>query len=91
MANPDLPENDYVMKCVMRVLVLMDYAIAPVMELVLQQLTASLERVCKNPANPHFNHYLFECLAVLVRSSCNGAVTGTPTTIDPILASARME
>ena len=22
------------------------------------------------PVNPHFNHYLFECLAVLVRSCC---------------------
>lgn len=69
--NPDLPENDYVMKCVMRVLSVVGSDISSVTELVLQQLTSTLERVCKNPSNPHFNHYLFECIALLVRSCCS--------------------
>jgi len=86
MNNPELPENDYVMKCIMRVLIIMDTAVAPVLELILQQLTTALQRVCKNPANPHFNHYLFECLALLVRSSCS-----TASNMDPVTASARME
>jgi exportin-2 (importin alpha re-exporter) len=71
LENQDLPENDYVMKCIMRVLSLVGSDIAPVTELVLQHLTKALERVCRNPANPHFNHYLFECLALLVRSACS--------------------
>jgi exportin-2 (importin alpha re-exporter) len=71
LENRDLPENDYVMKCIMRVLSLVGTDIAPVTELVLNHLTQALERVCRNPANPHFNHYLFECLALLVRSACN--------------------
>lgn len=71
LENPDLPENDYVMKCVMRVLSVVGSNISPVTELVLQHLTKALERVCKNPTNPHFNHYLFECIALLVRSCCS--------------------
>ncbi len=74
LENPDLSENDYVMKCIMRMLVVVGADIAPVTELVLQHLTAALVRVCKNPVNPHYNHYLFESIAVLVRSVCG---TGT--------------
>ena len=70
LANEDLTENDYAMKCIMRVLAVVGPDIAPITPLVLQQLTACLDRVCKSPVNPHYNHYLFECLAVLIRSSC---------------------
>lgn len=75
LENPDLPENDYVMKCIMRMLVLVGSDIAPVTELVLGHLTKALERVCKNPVNPHYNHYLFESLALLVRSVCGTGST----------------
>ena len=68
--NPDLPENDYVMKAVMRLLVVMGGDITAVTPLVLGKLMLALERVSKNPANPHFNHYMFECIAVLIRSCC---------------------
>lgn len=70
LENKELPENDYVMKCIMRALAVIGGDVLPVMELVLAHLTASLERVCKNPVNPHYNHYLFESVAVLVRSCC---------------------
>lgn len=68
--NPDVPENDYVMKCIMRTLALMGPDVAPVVGIVLPKLTGALERVCRNPSNPHFNHYLFECLALLIRATC---------------------
>lgn len=29
--------------------------------------------VCRNAINPHYNHYLFECLAVLIKSTCNSS------------------
>jgi exportin-2 (importin alpha re-exporter) len=70
LENTELPENDYVMKCIMRVLGTIGADIAPVSDLVMHKLTRALERVCKNPTNPHFNHYLFECLALIVRSCC---------------------
>jgi exportin-2 (importin alpha re-exporter) len=75
LENPDLPENDYVMKCIMRMLVVVGADIGSVTELVLLHLTKALERVCKNPVNPHYNHYLFESLAVLVRSCCGTGAT----------------
>ena len=77
LQNEDLPENDYVMKCVMRILSIVGSDVVPVMEDVLEQLTAALERVCRNPSNPHFNHYLFESLALLVRSACSPASTSS--------------
>ena len=79
LENPDLSENDYVMKCLMRILLLVGSDIGPVVPLVSSKLTLSLERVCKNPANPLFNHYLFECLAVLVRSCGTNPNTATVT------------
>ena len=87
MDNPDIPENDYVMKCIMRVLALVESDVSPVLEPLLLHFTTTLERVCKNPANPHFNHYLFECLAVLVRSCC----ASTSPALDPAASTARLE
>ena len=68
--NASLPDNDYVMRCVMRVLIVMGPEVAPVSSLVLSKLIQILDRVSRNPVNPHFNHYLFECIAVLIRSCC---------------------
>ena len=89
LENPDLTENDYVMKCLMRILLLVGSDIGPVVPLVSSKLTASLERVCKNPANPQFNHYLFESLAVLVKSCGTNpntdAVAGSMDQIEQLL------
>lgn len=73
--NPDLPENDYVMKCIMRMLVMVGPDVGAVTDLVIAQLTKSLEKVCKNPVNPYYNHYLFESLAVLIKSCTAAAGT----------------
>ena len=80
--NTDLPDNDYVMKCIMRVLAVLGKDVVPIMPSILPPLTSSLERVCRNPTNPHFNQYLFECLAVLVRSSCGTGEADTSSTTD---------
>lgn len=68
--NQEHNENDYVMKCVMRALVRVGEDIIPVTQVVITKLTAALGRVAKNPRNPQFNHFLFESIAVLVRSVC---------------------
>jgi exportin-2 (importin alpha re-exporter) len=85
LENDDLPENDYVMKCIMRLLTVIGSDIKPITELVLNHLTVSLERICKNPANPFFNHYLFECIALLVRSCCS------PSALSSLNSSQQME
>ncbi|KAH8091494.1 hypothetical protein JL720_5801 [Aureococcus anophagefferens] len=58
-------ENEYVMKAVMRLLVVGQADVVPHAAVVTEKLCASLGRVCANPRNPKFNHYLFESLAVL--------------------------
>jgi exportin-2 (importin alpha re-exporter) len=69
--NAELADNDYVMKCIMRTFVILEAEILPVLPLLITKLTQTLERVCKNPINPHFNHYMFECIALLVRTACS--------------------
>lgn len=69
--NPNINENEYIMKCVMRSLQLAKDDIVQITQIVLEKLTAALARVAKNPRNPQYNHYLFESIAVLVRSVCS--------------------
>ena len=69
--NTSQDENDYAMKCTMRALATCGPMILPVTETVVSKLTAALERVSKNPRNPHFNHYLFESMAVVIKSVCS--------------------
>ncbi|KAG5184186.1 Cse1-domain-containing protein [Tribonema minus] len=68
--NADMPENDYVMKAIMRALSTAQEAIVPVATEVLHKQAQYLAKVCANPANPQFNHYLFESIAVLVGRVC---------------------
>jgi exportin-2 (importin alpha re-exporter) len=69
--NVEHNENDYAMKCVMRSLATAKDGIIPVTQIVITKLTAALGRIAKNPRNPQYNHYLFESIAVLVRSVCS--------------------
>jgi exportin-2 (importin alpha re-exporter) len=63
-------ENEHVMKCNMRLLARIGPDVIPLTNIVFGKLAAALERVCKNPRNPSYNHYLFESIAAIVRNSC---------------------
>ena len=65
--HPDSSENEYLMKCIMRVLSFMGPDIKPVAPVALSKLSEILLRVCENPTQPAFNHYLFEAVAALIR------------------------
>jgi len=78
LENPDLSENDYVMKCIMRLLALVGGGVAPLVSLLMGKLTGVFARVAKNPVNPHYNHYLFECYALLIRACCSPGGGGVP-------------
>ncbi|KAK9829548.1 hypothetical protein WJX72_006417 [[Myrmecia] bisecta] len=67
---PESNENEYLMKCVMRVISFVGPQITPVAAVCLQQLAQMLLAVCKNPTQPGFNHYLFESVAALIRFTC---------------------
>lgn len=75
--NAELNENDYVMKCIMRALSVAQDDVVPITEILIDKLTTALARVSKNPRNPQFNHYLFESVAVLVRSVCSKNASAT--------------
>ncbi|GLT84792.1 hypothetical protein SLE2022_030060 [Rubroshorea leprosula] len=66
---PDSEENQYVMKCIMRILGVAEIP-NDIAGLCIDGLTSILNEVCKNPKNPIFNHYLFESVAVLIRRAC---------------------
>uniref|UniRef100_A0A2P2JD21 Uncharacterized protein MANES_01G245400 n=1 Tax=Rhizophora mucronata TaxID=61149 RepID=A0A2P2JD21_RHIMU len=66
---PESEENQYIMKCIMRVLGVAE--ISPsIAHPCIAGLTLILNEVCKNPKNPIFNHYLWESVAVLIRRAC---------------------
>lgn len=59
-------ENEYVMKAIMRVVHTAQETMLPYSEKCVQQLVTILARICSNPTNPVFNHYLFETIAAMV-------------------------
>lgn len=63
-------ENEYVMKAIMRSLATLQQASMPFMSAILPRLIQILETVSKNPSRPHFNHYLFETLALAIKIAC---------------------
>ncbi|KAF9182619.1 importin-alpha export receptor, partial [Haplosporangium sp. Z 767] len=65
-----LAENDYLMKCVMRVILTVREKMMPLVSLCLARLTAIVQAVSSNPSNPKFNHYVFESIGALIRFIC---------------------
>lgn len=63
-----LSENEFLIKCVMRVLNTAEDTVDPhFRETIIKQLLQILSVIAKNPANPRFTHYVFESLGLLVR------------------------
>ncbi|KAE8236506.1 hypothetical protein A4X06_0g9527 [Tilletia controversa] len=60
-------ENDYMMKCAMRLIFTARSSIVPFYAPILDNLRAILVEIAKNPSNPKFSHYCFESGAALVR------------------------
>ncbi|EEY65961.1 exportin-2-like protein [Phytophthora infestans T30-4] len=70
LEQPNYPENDYLMKVVMRVMNVAKEDILPLTDMAVNKLTSILNRICANPSNPSFSHYLFESLSVLILNVC---------------------
>ncbi|KAK6158894.1 hypothetical protein DH2020_006208 [Rehmannia glutinosa] len=69
LQKPESEENQYVMKCIMRVLGVANVSHEVALPCI-NGLATVLNRVCENPKNPVFNHYLFESVALLIKRSC---------------------
>ncbi|KAJ3285820.1 importin-alpha export receptor [Rhizoclosmatium sp. JEL0117] len=65
-----LAENDYLMKALMRVLLVARDDVLPYVSELLNRLTRIIEVISKNPSNPKFNHFAFESVGALIRNSC---------------------
>ena len=63
-------ENEYLMRCVMRVVTMAKGHCTGAVGDIAGALGVILARVCKAPANPVFNHFLFESLGSLMRTAC---------------------
>ena len=60
----------YVMKAILRVVVVAGAGITPYIETCIERLKSFLAELCKVPGNPGFSHHLFETIAALIASVC---------------------
>lgn len=66
-APEKIQENEFLMKCVMRVLIFIRDGVLPIAELVLNNLINILKVIRHNPSNPRFQYFLFESMGALIR------------------------
>ncbi|KAG9074562.1 importin-alpha export receptor, partial [Ceratobasidium sp. UAMH 11750] len=65
-----IAENDYLMKCVMRVIITARQTLTPNFVTILAKLVGILGIISSNPSNPNFNQYCFESVSALMRFVC---------------------
>ncbi|KUI61081.1 Importin alpha re-exporter [Cytospora mali] len=68
-APTKMQENEYLMRCIMRVLIVINQGVQPIMDAVLDHLISIISVIKANPSNPRFYYYLFEAIGALVRFS----------------------
>jgi exportin-2 (importin alpha re-exporter) len=62
-----IAENEFLMRCVMRILIVSRESTGNLAQFVLGELLKITGEISKNPSNPRFNHYNFESLGAIVR------------------------
>ncbi|KAF2734875.1 Cse1-domain-containing protein [Polyplosphaeria fusca] len=66
-APEKIQENEFLMKCVMRVLIFIREGLQPILDLVLNSLINITKVIRHNPSNPRFQYFLFESIGALIR------------------------
>lgn len=66
-AAEKIQENEFLMKCVMRVLVFIREGVLPICDNILMNFIAIVKVIRHNPSNPRFQYYLFEGIGALIR------------------------
>lgn len=72
-----LAENEFLMKCVFRILTSSKDAIVPYADVLLNQVINILGIISKNPSNPRFSHFTFEVIGAIVKYSAPSAGAST--------------
>ncbi|KZO99252.1 putative importin-alpha export receptor [Calocera viscosa TUFC12733] len=87
--TPDkVAENDYLMKCVMRVILTARQTLVPIYTEILSSLVTILGIISANPSNPMFSQYCFESLSALIRfmtATQPASVSQFETAVFPII------
>ncbi len=68
-----LQENEFLMRCIMRVLIVLKDGSAPILDNVLAHLIKITNIIKANPSNPRFYYYHFEAIGALVRYCAESA------------------
>ncbi len=66
-APEKIQENEFLMRCVMRVLIVIQEGVVPIVDTVLNHLIKITEVISQNPSNPRFYYYHFEALGAIIR------------------------
>lgn len=66
-APEKVQENEFLMRCIMRVLVVIRDGVIPITDSVLQHLVKITVIITPNPSNPRFYYYHFEALGALIK------------------------
>ncbi|KAL8841565.1 MAG: hypothetical protein Q9205_002251 [Flavoplaca limonia] len=64
---PKLQENEFLMRSVMRVLIVIRDGVVPITDVVLANFAKITQIISTNPANPRFYYYHFEALGAFIR------------------------
>ncbi|EEP78665.1 HRC135 protein [Uncinocarpus reesii 1704] len=64
---PKVQENEFLMRCIMRVLLVIKDSVVPIIDPILQHLVNITKIISTNPSNPRFYYYHFEALGALIR------------------------
>ena len=75
-APQKVQENEFLMRCIMRVMIVIRESISTVLESTLQHLIKITTIIYANPANPRFYYYHFESIGALVHFA--GAANAEP-------------
>jgi len=60
-------ENEFLMRCVMRVLIVIKDGVIPITDSVLAHFITITQTISKNPSNPRFYYFHFEALGAFIR------------------------
>ncbi|KAK1149856.1 importin-alpha export receptor [Aspergillus melleus] len=66
-APQKIQENEFLMRCAMRVLIVIKEGVVPHTDVVLQHLINITQIISSNPSNPRFYYYHFEALGAFIR------------------------
>jgi exportin-2 (importin alpha re-exporter) len=78
-------ENEFLMKCVMRVLIVIRDGVLPILDLVLTNLVNITKVIRHNPSNPGFCYYHFESVGAVIRFAGPGQPDKIEEGLYPVL------